>query len=212
MEYDYFLSLISKIDEAHLGGYTSHAKMIPKERRSIDLDDIKKAKPRRAAVLALFYPDHKNFTKFLLILRASYDGTHSSQISFPGGKFDKTDKDLERTALRETWEEVGIDMDQIAIRKRMTDTFIPPSNFLVSPFIGSIDAKPEFKTNHEVEEIIEVELSELLNDSAVTTKNLTTSYMRDIEVPCFILNNETVWGATAMMLSEIKDLIKVNLH
>lgn len=212
MEYDYFLSLISRIDDTHLGGYDSHAKMIPKERKSLNRDDIKKANPRKAAVLALFYPDQENFTKFLLILRASYDGTHSSQISFPGGKFDTMDKDLESTALRETWEEVGIDMSDIAIRKKMTDTFIPPSNFLVSPFIGSIDKRPKFKMNHEVEEIIEVELSELLSESAVSSKNLTTSYMRNIEVPCFILNNETVWGATAMMLSEIKDLIKANIH
>ena len=154
MEFDYFLSLISEIDESHLGGYDSHIKMIPKERKIFNPDDLKKVKPRKAAVLALYYPDKENFTKFLLILRASYDGTHSSQISFPGGKFEKTDEYLEKTALRETWEEVGIDMSQVEIRKRLTDTFIPPSNFLVSPFIGSIDSRPEFKTNHEVEEII----------------------------------------------------------
>jgi len=67
---------------------------------------------------------------------------------------------------------------------------------------------PEFNFNHEVDDIIEVKLSDLLNDETITIKNLTTSYMKNIDVPCYRLNNYTVWGATAMMLSEIKDLLK----
>lgn len=212
MEFDYFLSLISEIDNANLGGFTSHAKMIPKERKMISLNDVETANPKKAAVLALFYPDGRNRTNFLLILRAHYDGTHASQIGFPGGKFETPDENLEKTALRETSEEVGIEIDHIKIGKKLTDTYIPPSNFLVSPYIGFTDKTPIFKTNHEVEDIIEVKLTDLLNDTSVSSKNLTTSYMKNIEVPCFILNNKTVWGATAMMLSEIKDLIKANLH
>ena len=178
----------------------------------INLSDIHTANPKKAAVLALFYPDHNNMTNFLLILRAHYEGTHASQIGFPGGKFETPDENLERTALRETSEEVGIDVEHISIRKKLTDTFIPPSNFLVSPYFGCTAKTPEFKTNHEVEDIIEVKLTDLLNEASVSTKNLTTSYMKNIEVPCFILNDKIVWGATAMMLSEIKDLIKANLH
>ena len=212
MEFDYFLSLISGIENVNLGGFASHAKMIPRERKMINVNDVEAANPKKAAVLALFYPDHRKLTKLLLILRAHYDGTHASQIGFPGGKFETPDGNLETTALRETSEEVGIDMDQIRIRKKLTDTFIPPSNFLVSPYIGFTDKTPLFKTNHEVEDIIEVNLTDLLNDASVSSKNLTTSYMKNIEVPCFILNDRTVWGATAMMLSEIKDLIKANLH
>ncbi len=212
MDFDYFLSLISRIENAHLGGFSSHAKMVPKERKLIHLDDIETANPRMAAVLALFYPDKSNLTNFVLILRANYDGTHSSQISFPGGKFEKQDENLEITALRETSEEVGVNMKNIRITKKMTDTFIPPSNFLVSPFFGFTNKRPEFSTNHEVEEIIEVKLTDLLNDESVSSKNLSTSYMENIEVPCYNFNNKTVWGATAMMLSEIKDLIKENLH
>ncbi len=212
MEFDYFLSLISEIENSYLGGFNSHAKMIPKERKMINLSDIHTANPKKAAVLALFYPDHNNMTNFLLILRAHYEGTHASQIGFPGGKFETPDENLERTALRETSEEVGIDVEHISIRKKLTDTFIPPSNFLVSPYFGCTAKTPEFKTNHEVEDIIEVKLTDLLNEASVSTKNLTTSYMKNIEVPCFILNDKIVWGATAMMLSEIKDLIKANLH
>ena len=212
MDFDYFLSLISRFEQAHLGGNSSHAKMIPKERKLMDINDLETASPRMAAVLALFYPDKNNLTNFLLILRANYDGTHSSQISFPGGKYEKQDGDLKITALRETYEEVGISMNHINIMKKMTDTFIPPSNFLVSPFVGFTNKRPKFSTNHEVEDIIEVQLTDLLNDDLVTYKMMSTSYMKNIEVPCFKFNNLTVWGATAMMLSEIKDLIKENLH
>ncbi len=212
MEFDYFLSLISKIENKQLGGFSSHAKMIPKERRQLKKIELESAKPRKAAVLALFYPDEKNVTNFLLILRASYDGPHSSQISFPGGKYELADIYLETTALRETSEEVGINAEDIHIKRQLTDTYIPPSNFLVSPFIGFSNSKPTFEINHEVEDLLEIKLADLLNENSVSTKKLSTSYMENIDVPCFNLNKKVVWGATAMMLSEIKDLIKANLH
>lgn len=212
MEFDHFLSLISKLDRSESNGARSHLKMIPKERRMPDLDKIQNQEIKKAAVLALFYPGNKNETFFLLTLRANYRGTHAAQISFPGGKFEEGDQSLKRTALRETYEEVGVRMDEIIIKKKLTDTFIPPSNFLVRPYLGITGKRPEFKINHEVARVIEVHLADLLDDSTVTTENLTTSYMKNIDVPCFRFNNMTVWGATAMMLSEIKDLIKENLH
>jgi len=208
MEFESFLSLISKIDQGKLGGFHSHKKMIPKERLNFSQQQIFESKPKKAAVLALFYPDYNKETNFLLTLRANYGGTHSSQISFPGGKLDDSDLNLENTALRETFEEVGIKSDQIQILKQMSDTYIPPSNFLVSPFIGIHLGIPNFIYNHEVEELIEVKLADLLNDNTITIKKLSTSYMKNIDVPCYILNNYTVWGATAMMLSEIKDFLK----
>lgn len=212
MEFDHFLSLISKLNLSEGNGVRSHLKMIPKERQMPNLDEIQNKEIKRAAVLALFYPGNKNETLFLLTLRANYQGTHAAQISFPGGKFEESDQSLKKTALRETYEEVGVSMDQVIIKKKLTDTFIPPSNFLVRPYLGVTTMKPEFITNHEVEQVIEVKLADLLDDSMVTTENLTTSYMKNIDVPCFRFNNQTVWGATAMMLSEIKDLIKENLH
>ncbi len=212
MEFDYFLSLISKIEDKQLGGFSSHAKMIPKERKLLKKIELESVNPRKAAVLALFYPDDNNLTNFLLILRASYDGTHSSQISFPGGKFELSDIHLETTALRETFEEVGINIENINIKRQLTKTYIPPSNFLVSPFLGYSISRPRFELNHEVENLLEVKLTDLLNENSVGSKNLSTSYMKNIDVPCFNLNKKVVWGATAMMLSEIKDLIKANLH
>jgi 8-oxo-dGTP pyrophosphatase MutT (NUDIX family) len=206
MEFDQFLSLISKLETSNIGGYSSHSKMIPKERVVHNQDEIENKNPKKAAVMALFYPGLLSETMFLLILRADYDGTHAAQIGFPGGKYEKSDRQLETTALRETFEEVGVKMDQIKVKKRMSDIYIPPSNFIVRPYLGIIESIPTFKTNEEVDDIIEVRLADLLDEAFVSSKNLTTSYMEKIDVPCFEFNNHTVWGATAMMLSEIKDL------
>ncbi|MGB5462178.1 MAG: coenzyme A pyrophosphatase, partial [Aureibaculum sp.] len=105
-------------------------------------------------------------------------------------------------------EEIGVGKNDIMIFREMTKTYIPPSNFLVTPFLGIINTTPSFKTNEEVERLIEVNVKALLDERSISSKNLTTSYMKNVDVPCFKLNDYTVWGATAMMLSEIKDLLK----
>lgn len=212
MEFERFLSLIPQLRNSPLGGVNSHLKMIPKERTIPNWNEVHRSNPKKAAVMALFYPDSSNQTQFLLIQRAEYHGTHSAQISLPGGKFDHADKNLETTALRETYEEVGISMTDIEIKVKMTETYISPSNFLVTPFMGILSYSPLFKLNHEVKDIIEVQLTDLLSDLKVSSERLSTSYMKNIEVPCFRFQNNTVWGATAMMLSEIKDLIQSNFH
>lgn len=208
MEFKSFLSLISNIKNAKLGGQVSQFKMAPAIRKEFVNSNIAANNPRKAAVLALFYPDCNNHTNLLLTLRANYNGVHSAQISLPGGKFESADNNLVNTALRETNEEVGISAKNIKIVKRMTETYIPPSNFLVHPFFGVMEEIPKFNYNHEVRRIIEVKLLDLLDPKSVTSKNLNTSYMKNIDVPCFELNNYIVWGATAMILSEIKDLVR----
>ena len=208
MNFNTFKTLIPIIERAELGGLTSQFRLAPKMRLNYSEEKIKANNPRSAAVLALFYPDTENTTSFLLTLRASYKGTHSSQISFPGGKIEKEDFDLKYTAIRETYEEVGIEMETIKIIKELTEAYIPPSNFLVSPFIGFIDYTPTFILNNEVEKSIQITLSELLDDSNVIIKNMNTSYMKSIDIPCFKFKEYIVWGATAMILSEIKDVLK----
>lgn len=208
MEFESFLLLISKIENVKPAGSTSQFKMAPKERKILSSFSINRRKPKKAAVLALFYPNKNNETCFSLILRPNYKGVHSRQISFPGGKQEVYDGCLKDTALRETYEEIGIEKVDIDIKKQMTNTFIPPSNFLVSPFLGILSYTPTFRNNHEVEKVIEVKLLDLLKETSVTSKKLSTSYMNNIDVPYYKLNGYTVWGATAMMLSEIKDLLK----
>ncbi|PQJ80918.1 NUDIX hydrolase [Polaribacter porphyrae] len=206
-----FKDFIKKVDELKslkLGGLDAQFKMAPKLRLKYNKDKIDANNPRKAAVLALFYPDENNKTKLLLTQRASYKGTHSAQISFPGGKVEKSDTSLKETALREAQEEVGIHPSTVNIIRELTDVYIPPSNFLATPFIGFVDKKPLLVINHEVDRIIEVFVSDLLDDVNITTVNLTTSYMKNIDVPCFNIDNHIIWGATGMMLSEIKELLK----
>lgn len=159
--------------------------------------------------MALFYPTPNQQTNLLLILRKTYKGVHSSQVSFPGGKVEISDNGLMTTALRETYEEVGVAPDDVMVIKEISEIFIPPSNFIVQPFIGLYKyPKPFVKQDSEVEMLLEISLLDFLDEANVVVKKLSTSYALDIEVPAFKLNGYIVWGATAMMLNEIKELIK----
>lgn len=208
MHFKDFNNSILKLSGISLGGLEAQFELAPKFRKKYIQEFIESKNAKKAAVLALFYPNSQGKTCFLLTLRANYNGTHASQISFPGGKFDSADDSLEKTALRETWEEVGIKPNDVQIFKQMTDVFIPPSNFMVTPFLGLLNYTPTLTKNEEVEENISVLLEDLLNENAFSTTIVTTSYAKNILVPCFNLSNYVVWGATAMMLNEIKVLLK----
>lgn len=210
MKFDKFLQSVSKIENIPLPAESSQFKMSPPFREKLQeqqKDVIKRAK--KAGVVALFYPDYNQNTKLVLILRKTYKGVHSAQVGFPGGKLETTDLSIEHAAIRETWEEVGVPENQIEILRAMTKVYIPPSNFFVFPFIGISRLTPQFvKQDAEVEAIIEVTLQDFISDASVVTKTVSTSYSVQVDVPAFNLNNYIVWGATAMMLSEIKDLLK----
>ena len=210
MDFKDFINKIDNLKRAELGGLEAQFKLAPKLRLKYNKDKILANNPRKAAVLALFYPKKDNNTYLLLTQRASYKGTHSAQISFPGGKIEKSDKNLEETAIRETSEEVGISSKHVNIIRELTDVYIPPSNFLATPFIGYLEQEPNLILNHEVDKIIEVPISILLDKSSITSVELTTSYMKKGSVPAFKINDHIIWGATGMMLSEIKDLIIQN--
>jgi 8-oxo-dGTP pyrophosphatase MutT (NUDIX family) len=211
MNFDEFLISFSKIENIPLPAEASQYKMVPPFRRELlrkHKEEMKNA--RKAGVLALFYPNKLRETTLVLILRKTYKGVHSAQIGFPGGKHEDSDETLKATALRETQEEIGITQNQIEVIKQMTEVYIPPSNFYVQPYIGITTKTPMFiKQVEEVEDIIEVSLNHFLDDAAIVTKSVETSYTTKIDVPAYELNGHIVWGATAMMLSEIKDILKV---
>lgn len=166
-------------------------------------------KPKKAAVMALFYPDSNAEARLLLILRKTYKGVHSNQVGLPGGKTEREDNDLRMTALRETEEEVGVPRNDIEVVCALSQIYIPPSNFEVQPFLGLYkEPRPFIKQLSEVEELVEVLVTDFMDNTNVISKKLTTSYAENIDVPAFKLNGYTVWGATAMMLSEIKELLK----
>ncbi|HKJ07130.1 MAG TPA: CoA pyrophosphatase [Flavobacteriaceae bacterium] len=207
MDFNSFLSKIEQFKSSKVGGQNAQFKLAPSQRIRFNIEKIMEKNPKKAAVLVLFYPNKQNETTFLLTERAHYNGTHASQISFPGGKFEENDMELSTTALRESNEEVGINLNEVTVFKKMSDVYIPPSNFLVTPFLAYTKKTPKFSTNYEVENIIEVSLKSLFNNKFQTTTLVTTSYAKNWEVPCYAFNNFNIWGATAMMLSEIKQLL-----
>jgi 8-oxo-dGTP pyrophosphatase MutT (NUDIX family) len=207
-----FFDATSAISEVELPSITSHIKMAPLERvKSLQEPIYSSLTAKKAAVMMLFYPKESE-THLVLIKRNSYPGVHSSQIAFPGGKVDPEDVDFRQTALRETFEEIGISEDKISVVKDFTPLYIPPSDFLVYPFMGVCSTEIEFVLQQEeVAGIIEVPLKTLLDESIISNKILDTSYAKSLEVPVFEIEGHIVWGATAMMLSELKDVLKVVL-
>ncbi|MFD1615282.1 NUDIX hydrolase [Gelatiniphilus marinus] len=210
MNFEDFLKSISKIENIPLPAEASQFKMVPPFRQEL-LRQQKKAitKAKQAGVMALFYPNKTKKTTLVLILRKTYNGVHSAQVGFPGGKLEDDDNSLQDAAIRETFEEIGVPIQDIKVVKPLTQVYIPPSNFFVHPFVGISYKTPDFiKQDKEVDSIIEVELQHFLDDKQLVTKKVSTSYSVEVEVPAFNLNNYVVWGATAMVLSEIKDLLK----
>ncbi len=209
MKFKLFLKHIETVKNNKLPGIEAQFKLAPKLRLNYNAKKIKANDPKIAAILALFYPNQNNEVTLLLTKRANYNGTHSGQISFPGGKVEQSDLNLKQTALRETFEEVGIIDEDIEVIREFTEVYIPPSNFLVTPFIGIIYNKPVFKVNSEVAKIIEVPFSKLIDETSIGSIKITNSYMKETSVPCFKIDDSIIWGATAMILSEIREVLKI---
>ncbi|MEW2923005.1 CoA pyrophosphatase [Muricauda sp. ANG21] len=210
MNFDAFCEIALKLKNLPLPGEESHYKMSPTERiQWLKQNNNKKINPKRAGVMALFYPDAFRETRLLLILRKTYEGVHSNQIGFPGGKVEKQDADLMDTALRETYEEVGVHPDSVQVIRALSEVYIPPSNFMVQPYMG-IYPKPQpfVPQEDEVEQVVEAYVKDFLDDANLIEELLSTSYAKNINVPAYKLNGYTVWGATAMMLSEIRELLR----
>lgn len=209
MDFNQFEKQIVKITKMELPGEDVQFKMAPIGR----LKELKEAaitmkNARKAAVLALFYPSFENQTHLILILRKTYKGVHSAQVGLPGGKIEPQDTSLEETALRETEEEIGVSKENIEILGELTEVYIPPSNFFVQPYIGITKTTPIFVGEEkEVEALIEVDLDCFLDANCITTETLSTSYIERLKVPAFKLNGHIVWGATAMILSEIREML-----
>ena len=208
MRFKAFEKTISEINKLRLPGIETQLKMAPPFREQLlerYKEERKSAKP--AAVLALFYPCVEGDTQMVLIVRKSYKGVHSAQVGFPGGKPEPEDVSKEATALRETWEEIGISSDKITVLRELTSIYIPPSNFLVSPFLGIAKVPLTFTLQaSEVDAVLEVSLTEFLDDNSEVNSEVLASEGVTYEVPAFQLNDRIVWGATAMMLIEIKTL------
>ena len=162
---------------------------------------------REAAVLILLYPYNQSIYT-VLMQRPDYNGVHSGQISFPGGKKEPEDKDAIQTALRETYEETGIHPAKVEIIGKLTSLFIPVSNTIVFPVIGWTDKKPIFnQKSEEVLFLIDADLKRFLDASIVKTKPVEIRGEM-LEVKYFDYEENTIWGATAMILNELLVIIR----
>ena len=207
--------IIPKLKLSNLNSKTSQIKLAPSFRKEfIKLNSNKLLNSKKAAVTAALYADDNNLVRLILILRNTYNGVHSNQIGFPGGRVEEDDKTLFDTAIRETFEEIGVVVEKNELIRELKEIYIPPSNFNVYPFLVLLNHPPSFvKDDKEVKEIITIDLDSLLNCKItqtlipVPTKLNELNTQNDVLVPTFKLAGYNVWGATAMMLSEIRDLI-----
>lgn len=184
-----------------LPGQTAHNVMASETRLKLKMPSPNE-KTRESAVLILFYPS-ENQVFIPLILRPQYDGVHGGQMAFPGGRAEKEDENLVRTALREAQEEIGIRVSDVKVLGELTKLFIPPSNFYVQPIVGFMNHKPDFYPDpREVDKVIEITLATIKDPSIIGHKTLNVRGL-EIDTPFYDILETTVWGATAMMISEL---------
>jgi 8-oxo-dGTP pyrophosphatase MutT (NUDIX family) len=195
-----------------LPGLDAHL-MIAHEQRIKDLMDSQNQKnARKSSVLLLFF-EKNELPHLVFIKRTIYNGVHSGQIAFPGGKWETNDTSLYNTALREASEETGILPEKVNYIGKLTDLYIPPSNFLVSPFVGYYSGVPLFNPDpKEVSSILEISLNEILILTDPFPKvNITIPDGTKFETYGFEFNGNIVWGATAMILNEFLILWKTTV-
>ncbi len=181
----------------------SYNRAVASEARSFD------PPPKESAVMMILHP-RDNELHTLFILRPENQGVHSGQISFPGGKKELTDDNLLHTAFRETYEEIGIEQSKLEYLGSLSELYIPPSNFIVQPFVAYCNHEPELTPSaDEVSEVIHYPLGQLLTQNELQKKKIyLQKFDLHLEVPYFDVFGKTLWGATAMMVAEFKMLIQ----
>lgn len=190
-----------------LPGVEAQFEMAHVKREKILSNSFESQNYKPSAVLILLYPNEQHQTSVLLIERMTYNGHHSGQIAFPGGKAELTDIDLQATALREFFEETGSDVTPTVIGK-LTPVYIPVSKFMVQPFVSYVNQKPNFSASaYEVNELIEWEINHLLNPDIIKETTIEPTPGYKIKTPYFDVQGKVLWGATAMMLNELKKIL-----
>jgi 8-oxo-dGTP pyrophosphatase MutT (NUDIX family) len=163
--------------------------------------------PKPGSVLILLYPDEGRI-KFPLTKRPEYIGAHGGQVSLPGGKAEEGESP-EQTALREAEEEVGVHSSNIRTIGRLSTFFVIPSNFMVTPVVAVQSTRPTFTPDPvEVVKILEGSVEELIREDAVHVKEILAARTFPMMAPHFLVEDEVVWGATAMMLNEFRTILK----
>lgn len=205
------LDPVERLREALKGPLPGHDRFL--EHSGYKRPDLEKARqldppPRESAVLALLHP-YEGVWHTLLMLRPPYEGVHGGQVSFPGGRREPEDASLEGTALREFMEETGARGTDIEVIGTLTSVYIPPSRSLVTPYVGVATAlAPLAPDPREVAELIHVPLHQLLRTDILKQREQYIQVLgRPTQIPYFDVNGHVVWGATAMMIAELRELL-----
>lgn len=190
-----------------LPGLAQQLQMAPPYREVPNEAWVMAQNPKIAAVLAIFaFQAHE--ASLIFTKRKSYAGVHSNQVSFPGGKSEPEDASLLATALRESEEEVGLPLASTQILGSLTPLYIPPSNFLVHPFVAVVHELPNWQIQEtEVDELLSIPVSYLLSGDSRTQREITVAGSTRL-VPGFVWGEHFIWGATAMMLEELLAVVR----
>lgn len=159
--------------------------------------------------MIVLYPDKTGQMATVFIKRVDYEGVHSGQIAFPGGKYEPGDRDLLQTAIRETREEIGLEIGEHEVVGKLTDLYVPPSNFMISPYVAVLKNLPElYPDKTEVAEIFSAPVLQFLGDGSMTFQKYRFANGQEIDVPGFNFGRHFIWGATAMIFREMIQIIK----
>lgn len=205
--HDDFLQQLQKSITHKLPGEDAHIPMSPtgRGRTSELLQFAKNYRQSAVAIILFLYQDN---LRIILTERMPYDGPHSSQISFPGGRYEDNDTFFYTTAIRETREEIGIILQENHLFGKLSNVYIPVSRFLIHPFVFFYSGTPVFKNNYEVKETFSISLRQLLDNQFVTKMTIDTGDTK-LTVPCFSFEGKNIWGATAIILNELKQLVQI---
>ena len=206
VEFNIFIEKLKTRLSEPLPGSMAHDIMASESRLKLKMPSPNE-RTRESAVLILFYPS-ENQIFIPLILRPQYDGVHGGQMAFPGGRAEKEDENLTRTALREAQEEIGVRISDVKVLGELTKLYIPPSNFYVQPVVGYMTHKPDFYPDpREVDKVVEISLNEIKSPTIIGRKTIIVRGV-EINTPFYDIKETTVWGATAMMISELLTVIQ----
>jgi 8-oxo-dGTP pyrophosphatase MutT (NUDIX family) len=207
IDFDQFVSRLQVRLSEPLPGSLAHDPLRATATGKLRPDFQHSQPPKPGSVLMLLYPVGKEIL-FPLTQRPEYTGAHGGQVSLPGGKAERGET-VEETALREGQEEIGIRIEDVNVIGRLSEFFVIPSNIIVTPVVAYTQTRPVFSPDPvEVVRILEGSVDNLIHNDAVQVKEITAARVYTLMAPHFLIEEQVVWGATAMMLNELRMVVR----